>query len=457
MADGRALRGACFAAALSACLLGGGCGSEEPAQNVVLISLDTLRRDHLSTYGYERDTAPFLAAFAGESTVFTRAIAQDTNTNPSHTSMLTGVYPHVHGSRANGVPLAPGQVTLAAILRNAGFRTGGFVSGAPMRENASGLSRGFEIYDDDFRRARRDGRETTGRALEWLRGIPAEERYFLFVHLFDAHGPYRPPAEYGDLFRSESPGPKLRTVPDYQGVRDGNGRIPDDLNVYVDRYDAMIRVVDECIASLLEAVELERTVVIVIADHGETFDERYAPLGHGAAVYDEQIRIPLVIRAPGHGRRRVEDLVETVDLLPTILELSGVERPAARPVQGSSLVGAMDGARLDRRFAFSSARAADVFYQDRGYRFDSRRRIQSIRSNRWKLIRYPGEADDYVELYDLESDPRELESVADGNPAIRDEYLEVLDDWAAEGASPAAPPELDPELREKFKALGYVD
>jgi arylsulfatase A-like enzyme len=423
----------------------------------VLISLDTVRRDHLPTYGYERYTAPFLDSLARRSIVFDQAFSQDTNTNPSHTSMLTGLYPHVHGSYANGVPLAPDQITLAGILAGVGFRTGGFVSGATMQDEAAGLARGFEVYDDEFTGYRRDGRETAERARQWLRRLRRGERYFLFLHLYDAHGPYQPKGEYADLFHSEQRGTKLRRIPDYQKLRKAGGRLERHVNSYVDRYDAMIRYLDDCVAAVLETVDLDRTIVVIVADHGETFDERYGVLGHGAAVYDEQTRIPLMIHVPAVAAGRNGDLTETVDLVPTLLELLEIERPPFRPVQGRSLVSAMLGRdSAVRDHVFSSARAAESHYVDRLYRLDARRRIHSVRSARWKLILYPGIDDDYVELYDLTADPLERASVADQHPELRDGYLELLREWL-EGGAKNPPPELNSELREKLESLGYVE
>ena len=295
---------------LAALLLGIvlGCAPEHP-YNLVFISLDTVRRDHLPTYGYARPTAPRVDALAGKGVVFDGAFAQQTNTNPSHASMFTGLYPHVHGNRFNGERLNRKWPTLAQILGRAGFRTGGFVSGITMRGATSGLDRGFEVYSDAFPGKRRNGRIATTEAVQWVRSIRRSERWFLFLHLYDAHGPYLPKGRYAKLFRSSEPGPQLPNVPRYQRVLE-NGKSLAHLNRYVDRYDAMIRYEDDLVSLLLDEVDLSNTVVVVLSDHGETLGERYRPLDHGGQAFDEQIRIPLVVYAPGFAPRRVGAFVE---------------------------------------------------------------------------------------------------------------------------------------------------
>jgi arylsulfatase A-like enzyme len=430
----------------------------ERAENLVFVVLDTVRQDHLPTYGYPRDTAPRLDALAGSSAVFENAFAQQTNTSPSHASMFTGLYPPAHGSRFNGVRLAAGRVTLAQVLRNAGFSTAGFVSGVTMRAAASGLERGFEVYDDEFEGKRRDGRVATERAIRWWEQRRSGERAFLFLHLYDAHGPYLPTGSYAGLFRSAEKGPRLSRIPPYQVVHDPEGRALLDLNGYVDRYDAMIRYEDDLVARLLDEVDLDRTVVVILSDHGETLGERYRTLDHGGQAFDEQLRIPLVLSGPGIGARRVSSHVETVDLLPTLLELLEVPVPEGLPVQGRSLVPLLRGEEPEPPpFVFAQARSVADRHADRGYRLKPRTNISTVRGSRWKLILYPGVERDYVELYDLEADPGERTNVADARPEVRDLHLEALRDWlAVDGSAPSATP-LSPELRRQLEELGYLD
>ena len=441
-------------ALVAACVAG--CGASPPPRSLLLVSLDTVRRDHLPTYGYARPTAPRLDAFARESLVFENAFAQHVNTGPSHASMFTGLYPHTHASVFNGSRLGEGHVTLAQLLARTGFRTAAFVSAAPMRSGLTGLGRGFGHYDDDFEGGRRSGRETVRRALGWLEGLAPEEPYFLFVHLYDAHGPYHPKGRYAQLFRSPDPGPRVENIPHYQQLEDG-GRPLVHLNPYVDRYDALLRVLDDRLGELLDAVDREQTVVMVLADHGETLGERHRPLDHGGQVFDEQIRIPLVLSAPGLGAGRVEAPVETVDLLPTLLELLGVAPPTGLVVQGRSLLPLLGSARgAPPREVFSSSRALARRHADRGYDLEPSGQIHTLRGPRWKLVLYPGVDREYLELYDLARDPGERTNLADDEPGRRDEMLARLRGWMSLGVAAEPPLELDPTLRQHLLDLGYA-
>lgn len=432
-----------------------GCAGGTP-RGLVLIVLDTVRQDHLPTYGHERETAPRIDALARRSVVFENAFSQQTNTNPSHASMFTGLYPPGHGSRFNGQRLHPDRVTLAQILARDGFRTAGFVSGVTMRAVACGLDRGFEVYDDGFEGKRRDGRIATERASRWLEEN-AGERFFLFLHLYDAHGPYVPKGPYLSLFHSPDQGPELRNIPPYQQVTDAEGRPLQGLAGYVDRYDAMIRYQDDLLAPLLDALDLSRTVVIVLSDHGETLGERYRPLDHGGQAFEEQLRIPLIMSVPGVAHRRVEPFVETVDLLPTILDLLEIQSPEGPELPGKSLVPLLRGEESElRSVVFAQARSDSERHADRGYRLRPGTNISTVRGSRWKLIFYPGVDRDYVELYDLERDPGERENQAASEPETRAHYERILREWLREGAAPSAETPLPPELRRQLEELGYT-
>lgn len=429
------------------------CQPAAPPRNLVFISLDTIRADHLTPYGYGRPTSPVLERLAGESVVFTNAFAQQTNTNPSHSSMFTGLYPHVHGNETNLQTLPEGRITLAQILARQGFATGGFVSGVAMQK-FTGLDRGFEVYRDEMEGWRRDGRTAAAEAVAWLRALPPQQRFFLFLHLYDAHGPYEVPPERRVLFRSAEPGPLLENVPGYQRL-EVEGEALRHLSSFVDLYDTQIRHADTLVGELLAHVDRATTAVVVIADHGETLGERYHVLDHGAQVFDEQIRIPLLLRVPGGAPRRVEALVETVDLLPTLLDLLGITRPAEVSLQGYSLVPLLAGSRRPlRSVVFSGARAESSWYE--AYDLDKKRRIHTVRSSRWKLIVYPGVERDYFELYDLERDPGETRNVAAERPEVRAALAAALARWQ-ETRGPFRPEEdLPDDLRRKLKQLGYV-
>jgi arylsulfatase A-like enzyme len=241
-------------------------------------------------------------------------------------------------------------------------------------------------------------------------------------------------------------------------VSNSRGREFRHVNGYVDRYDAMIRYVDDRVGEVLRAVDLDRTIVVIIADHGETLGERYHMLDHGSQVFDEQIRIPLVIRAPRFPARRVDALTETIDLLPTLLELLDVEMPRDVPAQGRSLAPLMRGKEIAwRNVTFSSSRCDPTRLEDRGYRLDENRTIQTIRSLDWKLIRYPGLEDDYFELYDLGSDPGEQRNVASEEPLLTRSFSKRLREWSGEERRTIATPDVSDDVRERLRQLGYIE
>ncbi len=434
-----------------------GC-AQDSSSSIVLISLDTVRRDHLSTYGYERATSPRLDSLAKTGVLFDQAFTQATNTSPSHASMFTGLYPQVHGVVRNGYPMAPnGPATLAEILNGEGFRTGAFVSGYTLESGISGLDRGFEIYNDDFEENSRDGTQTLEAALDWLGSIGPEERFFLFFHLFDAHGPYEPGPEYVTAFHSDDPGRRLNRIAKYQRLHDQNGEGISIENYYVDRYDALIKYQDDLVERLLATFDLSDTVVIVTSDHGETLGERYHSMDHGGRVFEEQIRIPLILAAPGLEPSTVEGAVEAIDFLPTILALLGVEPPEGLEIEGRSLLPLIEGEEPGKKFVYSTAQAMRWRYGDRGYLVDTDHQIKTVRTDRWKLIRYPGQDEDYLELYDLSQDPGETENVADQFPETRDDLLRKLRSWEQgweTGVEPSR--ELDPEVAKRLRALGYL-
>lgn len=410
----------------------------------------------MSLYGYERETTPWMDAFFAEGAIFENAVAQFNTTVPTHTSMLTGVYPHTHGNRRNA-GLSERFETLAEILSGEGFRTGAAVSGYPLKSKSSALDRGFEAYSSRFKGPRRDGGLTVDHALEWLRFVGDENRFFLFVHLYDAHGPYRE-NHHLDTFRSETPGATLDFIPGYQIRRDTTGEPIKTLNAYLDRYDAQIRYQDELVERLVSAVDSSKTLVLLTADHGETFVERASPwnFNHGHNLYREQTRIPLALRGPRVPTGRFVSLVETVDFLPTILALLDIEADGASwegesfaPLLGGSAADSLDG------LAFSSSDSSANLWKRAGYLLDKSRQIHALESRRWKLIWYPGVDQDYFELFDLQADPGETHPVASEHPEVVERMQAALVSWLGD-REVIMPEDLESDL-DALRALGYVN
>jgi arylsulfatase A-like enzyme/Tfp pilus assembly protein PilF len=396
--------------------------------NLLVVTLDTLRADRVGCYGYRAARTPRLDTLAARGLRFAQATTVTPLTLPAHSSLFTGTFPPFHGVRDNGgFYLGEDQTTLAEMMRGRGYRTAGFVS-AFVLDSRWGIHQGFDRYFDDFDLSKfekaagmdaiqRPGAETVDEALRWL----PEDRsrpFFAWVHLYDPHAPYTPPAAFADLYPRTASG----------------------------AYDAEIAATDVQVGRLLDALEaagqLANTVVAVLADHGEMLGEHGEPT-HGFFIYDAAVHIPLILAGPGIPAVVVADQVRIVDVMPTALELLGVAPPAA--VQGVSLLPLARGQRLDLQ-AYSES-----WYPRYHYGWSE---LVSVQDGRFKLIRAPR-----PELYDLTQDPGELVDLS-GRDARRTSGLrQSLEDMAARIASaqPAKGPQaIDAETAERLEALGYV-
>ncbi len=344
-----------LAAAVAAVALVGGCRSRqelassgfelEPTRGFILISIDTLRADHLGAYGYSRDTSPFLDSLAARGTLFERAVVQYPSTLTSHMSIFTGLYPQEHEVLPPSTVLSDEIETLPEIFQRHGYRTAGHTEGGFMA-GGYGFARGFDEFTDSAYGSDTDVERTVGRGLDFLRSLEAEDSFFLFLHTYAVHDPYEPPERYRSLFW---PGEAPR-VADSSGeflrqVNKGEQEVPEEtLRYYEAQYDATIRYVDEVLQEFVGELEamglLEETTLVITSDHGEEFGE-HGKVAH-TQVYPECLVVPLLIVHPGQNTgSRVPDLVETVDFAPTLLELAGIE--ASDAISGNSLVQLMTG------------------------------------------------------------------------------------------------------------------
>ncbi|MEE3332032.1 MAG: sulfatase [Myxococcota bacterium] len=432
------------------------CGP--PSQlNIVIVTLDTTRADRLGTYGYTRNTSPNFDALANDSIVFERAYSQSATTSPSHLSMMTGLRPQSHGVFNNGQRIRTEIPTLAERLSARGYRTAAFVSAAVLSERLSDVSRGFETFDANFPALRRGADSTTRAALAWLENLEPGSPHFLFVHYYDAHGPFRATEERIAEFRRNTQ-PIPVEVPPYQRRKAGEGLFHDDIEYYSDVYDAAIQQQDESVARLLGSIDKNRSIIIVLADHGESLGERIEKLDHGHYVYEEATRIPLLFHAPGLTPRRVTSPVETSDLVPTLLDWLGI--PADDELDGVSLVKTLKtGAPSPRANALSFALVDPAALTDREYDLERGFPIASLVTSahkRWKLIRYPGAQGPIDELFDLENDPLEKTDVAESHADVRDEIAAQLDLELIDFELYEHPP-LSEELTSQLEALGYAE
>jgi len=438
-------------------------GCTEGSPNVVLITVDTLRTDHMSAYGYERETTPNIGALFSRSVVFTEAITPRPKTTPSLASLLTGRYPHGHGVRTLYQPLAPGNRTLPGVLQESGYATAAFVSNFVLVREFSGLDAGFDLYDDFVteRELNRDvfhrkAEATVSQVLGWLDGRDDERPFFLWVHFIDPHGPYQPPEPYGELFRGP-PGPQvpLPMIPEYQ-------RLPGitEAQRYFDLYDGEIRYTDAQIGRLLEGLGgddfLDDNIVVFSTDHGESLGEHAYFFEHGEYLYDQCSRVALSIAGPGFDAAQVDRQVSNIDLLPTLLSRLGL--PVPDGIDGRDLTGTIRGGESPSRRTF----------------IEHANKYKAIRTREWKLILHRDLEGRVLgrELYHLESDPAETRNIAPHQAERVAELEPQLLEWMAldpdpdlyEGVVPTDARNYGPRFRvpnaeeiEKLRSLGYVE
>lgn len=411
-------------------LLAVGCSAKRAAPraaerpNVLLITIDTLRADHLGCYGHADAATPTLDALAARGVRFATAVAHAPLTGPSHASILTGRTPLGHGFRDNGGYAIPAEAkTAAEDFQQAGYSTAAFVSGFPL-DRRFGFDHGFETYDDhlpkgnDPRRTpyvERFADATTDATLRWL-GAPASvtSPFFLWVHYYDPHAPYEPPGPLAERFRS-SP------------------------------YDGEIAFVDLQLARLLGALEaqslLARTLVLVTADHGESLGE-HGEGTHGLFVYDATLRVPWIMAGPAVAPGRVSPTVARgIDVLPTLLDYAGI--PSASGIEGRSLRPAAEGRDMSDAPAY-----AESLYAEREFGWAP---LHAWRTSKFKLIEAPR-----PELYDLAADPAETANRAAELADRAADLRRPLQAALSAATTPAATARVDPEAAARLGALGYV-
>ncbi len=411
-----------------------------PDCNVILISVDALRADHLGVYGYGRGTSPNIDAFARESVVFDNAVTPRPKTNPSVASMLSGIYPYRHGVREHSVPIADKTPLLQEWLRDGGWHTAAFVSNWVLQPGLGGFQRGFDVYDYDFTRqemnrrdvGERDAAETNDAVYKWLDGRSVG-KFFLWIHYIDPHGPYYPPEGYRGLYTHAEPSwVKVGMLPPYQILPDApRSGDATDAAYYIDQYDGEVRYVDHefgrLIASLRERGLLEKTLVILTSDHGEGLGEHAYYFEHGGEVYEDNSKVPLIVRYPD-GRvagTRVRELVSLMDVPPTVTAYLGLGWRGAASPDGRDWAPALYGAAVHDD-VFIERKEGPVFQR------------AAVRTRTMKFLAKdlcnPADSEGGAcegaryECYDLSHDPLELDSEGCGaeKEALRKRLMERL-------------------------------
>ncbi len=383
------------------------CSSpQEPGEkrHIVLISIDTLRADYLGSYGHPYVRSPNIDALAEAGFLFERHVVAAPTTLASHTALMTGTWPHTHGTPRNGFVVATQNNMLAEVLQAQGFATAGFIGAFPLSQRFA-FNQGFDHWDERMSRAKRPGRleqserpanEVTDAALAWADARGGEGNVFLFVHYFDVHAPYTPPGKYARLYR-EDESKVTGSLKDMHRARDelAAGHHSELNEILKQQYAAGVTWVDSEVGRLLEGLEdagiLEDAVVVLTSDHGEALDRQREHWNHGYTTYRESTRVPLIVRLPvGHpGGHRIDALVSNIDVMPTLLELFSVTQPMG--IEGISFGGALSGGE------FTAVR--DVAYSEAtkpfGERFEgdpvwkNARKMRSIETGRWKLAQRP--------------------------------------------------------------------
>ncbi|HET7436192.1 MAG TPA: sulfatase-like hydrolase/transferase [Thermoanaerobaculia bacterium] len=382
-----------------------------PVHDVILITIDTLRADAPGFTGNARVKTPFLDALAARGTVFTHAHAHNVVTLPSHTNILTGLYPWQHGIRDNaGFALDAKQVTLASLLHDAGFATGAFVSAYPL-DSRFGLARGFDTYDDqygeaahvlDFAVQERPGNVTLARAKEWWQAH-GNQRRFLWVHLYEPHAPYIPPQPFRDEYRDR---------------------------LYLGEVAAADAMLAATLGPLLDAAP--DTLVVVTGDHGESLGE-HGEQTHGLFAYESTLAVPLVVADPTRKHAIDDRWVGHIDIAPTILARAGIAPPAA--MKGRSLFAAGE-----RPHTYFEALSASL---NRGWA-----PLVGVISGGKKLIELP-----LPELYDLPRDPHEA---ANRYGEDRRSVVALRELLKSEAPTPAKRSNVTSEEQSKLLSLGYL-
>lgn len=393
-------------------------------RNVLLISIDTCRADHLSCYGYESKTTPNIDALAAEGILFENVIAPIPQTLPSHASMLTGTVPPYHGVHDNtGYQFHESNTSLAEILKDAGFATGAVISSFPL-DSEFGIDQGFDSYHDRFETPlernvidQRQGGETTDLAIHWVEKNK-DERFFLFLHYFDPHYRYQPPDPFAARF-ADNP------------------------------YAGEIAYTDHCIGKILDKLKevglYDSTLIIVTSDHGEMLGEHGEPT-HAYFIYQSAIKVPLIFKVPGWSKEvRIKSIAGLIDIVPTVCGLLNIQ--TRQNVQGIDLSASFEGENISARERYLFC---ESFFGTK-YKANS---LLGILNERYKYIQTTR-----PELYDLVKDPGESDNLVEKQKRqariMKDSLAQVLKK-SVRNSFPNSKMDMDFQAMQRLKSLGYV-
>ncbi|MBI4970709.1 MAG: sulfatase [Candidatus Omnitrophica bacterium] len=439
--------------------------NKSDAPNVLLLTVDTMRADHLGLYGYKRNTSPTIDQFGKENVTFTSAVCQWPKTSQSFASMLTGTYFYQTGIPINVATRLPAKnLLMSEIFSNAGYKTAAFQSNANLAKYFD-FDSGFDTYEELWHKQSGPAREmgwfrsdlVVNRTIDWIKKNRGK-RFFVWTHIVDPHAPYTPPAPYNSMFVNDGLGNDYAPVP--LGKISEHARLGDhnDPDYYVSQYDGEIRFTDDQIGKLFQALKNfgldKNTIVIFTSDHGESFGNHDFFFDHGKYPFEDCAHVPLIIRDPKHLSKSaiVQTPVSLIDILPTVLSLANISVTNA-PFQGQNLT----SGQFQYQFIESG---------------DSEKYQRTVRDKEWKLVFAPDPTDQKAlgigpfALYHFTEDKKEIRNVIDKFPAEANRLKDKLVNWLDEGlkknrsndrgAKQFENADIDKTSLEQLKSFGYL-
>lgn len=424
--------------------------------NIILISLDTLRADHLGIYGYPRNTSPHIDAFSKESVVFEKAVVQSPWTLPSHMSIMTSLYPSFHGVTNKSSRLADEHTTIAEVLKKIGYQTAAFTDGG-LVSGEFGFNQGFDVYEDEWIGIA----NILPKVEKWL-DSNGSKPFFLFIHCYDIHEPYNPPPPYNSIFHDFAySGNLVPSTTILTAARKGQVTVTsEDLRHFIALYDGGIRYTDEKVGeflSYLQDAELyDQSLIIITSDHGEEFNEHGSFL-HWQLYYNPNLHVPLIMHIPGYPKReiRINELVQSIDLLPTIIDLAG--QPPHHKAQGRSLLPSIKRKknlfkRMVQKVFKRSAKHSSLSFAEN--EINEIHLWTVVTPSAYQLI----DNSESRQLFNLETDPLAKTNIINDRSDLAAELLlqyNQLYSTTSQHISSAL--DLNEQTRKQLEALGYID
>ena len=453
--------------------------------NLIFIVIDSLRSDHLGILGYKRDTSPNIDKLARDGVLFSSSIPTSPRTSPSVGSILTGIYPHSHGLRLEGKnkskfesinvidQLNKNTATIQEILKSHGYVT----IGNDIEMDNTGIEKGFDKFNLLQWRIINKIKRIAKKTVKWNYEInPAEtltdfaikqinnlknKKFFLYLHYVGLHWPYTPPKPYDEMFDSDYKG--NHTFNEVNGkINRGdlifNNSLPkEEIEHAIAHYDGAIRFVDYQIGRLishLDSINLrENTLIVLTADHGECFGEHGVYFDHGEHLYEEAIKVPLILQYNKSPKKKIDTQAQSIDIMPTILEILGIEM--IENIEGNSLIPLIKENKKTREYTFAESGMSFFKEDKRRYIGGIKGKWRMIRTDEWKLIYIPHPQKHIFELYNLKEDPKETKNLIEKKPEIAGKLKEELFKWMKDTDS-TEEINLTEKSKETLRKLGYM-